>query len=492
MSAGAFAQEGFNVPKGPCGSAPPQKPQRRKGGESFPPLPLPATPLRRTEKKRPPSPPVLIAKIQFGEIATAQHDGEVFKYWDWNKDPGDVKVLTGLANRGLGINYTTRQGWLRMFEPDPAQVPIMYYTGSDEFTLTEPEVERLREFVRNGGTIWGDVCFGDPEFFQAFVREISRVLPGREWRQLPADHPLFHSYRHVEQVTYTHPVPDAPEKVGAPVFYGLDWGDRTAVILSRYDLSCGWDGHIRKGAHGVSPADARTLGINMIAYSLAVFPVGQYQSAAKVFYEDQERARGDFVFAQARLGGDWDTQPNAIANLLKFVTAGSATEVKFQRRAVELDAEELQTYPFLYITGRSGFELTEAEVAALRRYVRSGGFVLASSGCGRGEFDTAFRREIKRVLPESPLEELEAEHAVYSILHPVEQVQYSPYTLSTEGEPPALPLEGCQVGARTAVIYSRYDVGGGWRGFDHPFGRAVAHQDAVKLGVNIVLYAMTH
>ena len=33
-----------------CGPPPRAKPQRRTGGESFPPLPLPVTPLRRTEK----------------------------------------------------------------------------------------------------------------------------------------------------------------------------------------------------------------------------------------------------------------------------------------------------------------------------------------------------------------------------------------------------------------------------------------------------------
>ena len=52
-----IAQEG----SGPvdCGPPPRAKPQSRTGGESFPPLPLPATPLRRSEKKRPPAPPAL-------------------------------------------------------------------------------------------------------------------------------------------------------------------------------------------------------------------------------------------------------------------------------------------------------------------------------------------------------------------------------------------------------------------------------------------------
>jgi len=492
VGAQALAEDGFNLPKGPCGSAPPAKPHRRKAGESFPPLPLPATPLRRTEKKRPPSPPALIAKVQFGQITEADHDGKKFKYWDWNKDPGDVPMLVNLANETLGIHYTHKQGWLRVFEPDATRYPIFYYTGSNAFTLSEDEVARLREFVRNGGMIWGDTCFGDPDFFKAFSTEMSKVLPGRQWRRLPPDHPLFRSFYTIDEVDYIGPVPDAPSAKGPPVFFGLDWGDRTAVLLSRYDVSCGWDGHVRQGAHSVAPNDARKLGVNMIAYALSVFPVAQYQSTAKLYYEDQERARGDFVFAQAKLSDGWDTQPNAIANLLKYVTASSSTEVKFQRRAVALTSDELQESPFLYCTGRNDFTLTDPEVAALRRYLRSGGFLLASPSCGRREFDRAFRREIARVLPDQELAPLDPAHPVLSILHRVDSVAYTEYARSLGQDLPDTPLEGIDLGGTTAVIYCPYGLGGGWRGFDHPFGRSIAHQDAVKLGVNVVLYALTH
>src|SRR5574337_725193 len=43
------------------GPPPKEKPQRTKAAEGFPPLPLPVVPQRRTEKKRPPAPPKLIA-----------------------------------------------------------------------------------------------------------------------------------------------------------------------------------------------------------------------------------------------------------------------------------------------------------------------------------------------------------------------------------------------------------------------------------------------
>jgi len=491
-AAGVLAAEGFNVPKGPCGSAPVAKPQRRKAGESFPPLLLPATPLRRTEKKRPPAPPVLVAKIQFGAVKEIDHDGQKVRYYDWNKDPADVDNLLNIGNRALGVRYTKKQGPLAAFDPDPAQYPVYYYTGSDDFVLTDAEVSRLREFLRNGGTVWGDTCFGDPDFFKAFTREMSRALPGRGWHRLTAQHPLFRCYYQIDEVAYTRPVPEAPEGKGAPVVYGLDLGDRTAVLLSRYDLSCGWDGHIRQGAYSVEPNDARRLGVNMMVYALGVHELARYQSVAKVYYEEQERARGDFVFAQAKVVGNWDTEPNAIANLLRLVAANTSAEVKFQRRAVDLISEELQQYPFLYMTARENFALTEPEVQALRRYLVSGGFLLATPSSGMREFDVAFRREIARVLPNHPLIHLSAAHPVYSILNRIESVGYNDYVESLGESAPALPLEGIDIGGTTAVVYCPYGLGGGWRGFDNPFGRDIAQPDAVRLGLNIVLYAMTH
>ena len=433
-----------------------------------------------------------MAKIQFGDIKEVERGGQTVRYHDWNKDPGDIKMLLKVANSTLGLRYTDKQGPLNAFEPDPAQYPVFYYTGSDDFTLSDAEVARLREFLQRGGTVWGDTCFGDPDFFKTFMREFSRVLPGRQWRMLSTDHPVFHCFYDTSEVGYTREIPELEGDKGRPVFVGLEMGERTAVFLSRYDLSCGWDGHVRNGAYSVKPEDARRLGVNLIVYALAVHGLAEFQSSAKVYYEEQERARGDFVFAQAKVSDNWDVQPNAIANLLKAVAVSTSAEVKFQRRTVDLVSEELQEYPFLYVTGRYDFTLTEGEIQALRRYLNSGGFLLAGPSCGIREFDAAFRREIARVLPDHRLERLPAEHPAYNIFHRVTEVGYTDYVASLEEEPPSLPLEGIELGGPTAVVYCPYGLGGGWRGFDHPFGRDVAHRDALRLGVNAVLYAMTH
>ncbi|MDQ1257367.1 MAG: hypothetical protein QG656_1971, partial [Candidatus Hydrogenedentes bacterium] len=89
-----------------CGAPPPAHPQRITGGESFPPLPLPVTPLRRTERKRPPTPPLLIGKLRYGgEKQSVTPDGRQYTYFDWKSDPADAARLLEFVGPKLGINY---------------------------------------------------------------------------------------------------------------------------------------------------------------------------------------------------------------------------------------------------------------------------------------------------------------------------------------------------------------------------------------------------
>src|SRR5512146_1436102 len=67
---GALAEAAGEEFVNPKASIPPKAaPQRRNAGEGVPPLPLPATPLRRSERKREPSPPALVGNVTFSDLA---------------------------------------------------------------------------------------------------------------------------------------------------------------------------------------------------------------------------------------------------------------------------------------------------------------------------------------------------------------------------------------------------------------------------------------
>ncbi|MDO4557526.1 MAG: hypothetical protein Q4C47_01000, partial [Planctomycetia bacterium] len=82
-----------------CGPPPQAAPQHRGGAEGFPPLPLPVTPLRRTEKKRPPSPPALIGKMSLGNAKWVTKDGKRTLTRDWMTDPADLDTLLELIEQ---------------------------------------------------------------------------------------------------------------------------------------------------------------------------------------------------------------------------------------------------------------------------------------------------------------------------------------------------------------------------------------------------------
>ncbi len=195
-----LAQEG----SGPvdCGPPPRAKPQSRTGGESFPPLPLPATPLRRTEKKKPPAPPSLIGKIALGPVRFVRRGAERVQYRDWMTDPADLDSLLAWTNQKLGINYGKAEADFEHFSFDPRELPALLFAGHNSFQLGDDVRERLARYVLDGGMIIGDACCGWKDFDDSFRREIQAIFPDRPLRKLTPDDPLFSSFYKLGKFTY--------------------------------------------------------------------------------------------------------------------------------------------------------------------------------------------------------------------------------------------------------------------------------------------------
>ena len=230
----------------------------------------------------------------------------------------------------------------------------------------------------------------------------------------------------------------------------------------------------------------------MITYFLANYQLGKQQSVQKVYYQKAEKTREEFIFPQIVHTGDWEPSPSAAMNLLKFLGKHSTMEVQFKRVAVDLRKVDAFKYPFLYMTGHEDFKFDDDEVRVLRSYLANGGILLADACCGRGAFDTAFRREVKKVLPRNPLKPLSLNHPVYSSLVPVSKVQYTDWVREEHPKLTTPTLEGVTSGSVLCVIYSKYGLGSQWDGLQRPYAKSYSHQHAIRLGANIITYAMTH
>ena len=58
--------------------------------------------------------------------------------------------------------------------------------------FTEEEATAMRAYLENGGFLWVDDFWGNAEW-AAFERFMRAVLPGHRWREVPIDHPIFHT-----------------------------------------------------------------------------------------------------------------------------------------------------------------------------------------------------------------------------------------------------------------------------------------------------------
>ena len=184
-------------------------------------------------------------------------------------------------------------------------------------------------------------------------------------------------------------------------------------------------------------------------------------------------------------GGDWYSNPSSLPNLLAAIREHTGLPVDDQEVQISLKSAELFDYPYLYINGHGNIRFDEEEVARLRRYLEEGGFLHADDNYG---MDESFRREIKKVFPEADLVELPFDFPIYHSIF--DFPNGLPKVHEHDGGPPSglgIFHEG-----KLVVYYSlNTDLGDGWEDAEVHHDPEPVRQQALKMGVNIFVYALT-
>ena len=454
----------------------------------------PGAPLSQTERKRPPSPDYLISKVRWGAGAIIQ-DQHVE---DWNLAPNDVEQFMHMARQN-NFMYHWSQTRLEQFSYDPKLMPAILISGVREVRFDPAHIDKLREYVLRGGTIVCDSVYGSPWFYESALEVFGQMFPESRFRVLPPDHPLYHMLVEVDEVEY-HCGRDDNE----PFLEGLYVGSRIGVLLSRYGLGCGWQGNmdvfdtlLERGlsARAYSVDSARRIGTNLVPYILGYNRVGEIEGRPEMFgLADQRSPTSEFVFAQVKHEGAWNAHPGAARSLLIRLQQESSIPVNLRRVAVDLAEDDLVPYPFLYLTGLDDFRLSDRQIEGLRTYIDGGGTLLVNNTLGLATFHQAAMREIRRVFPGNEFGVLPVSHAIYGVLHDVRRVQYTPTLRMDRGEElgDRPVLHGMHIDGKLRVIYSPYDMASGWNEIRYPLSRGYEASSAKKLGMNIIMYSMTH
>lgn len=183
-------------------------------------------------------------------------------------------------------------------------------------------------------------------------------------------------------------------------------------------------------------------------------------------------------------GGDWYANPSGVPNLLRQIRERTGVPVTLDAARTRLTDPLLWTYPFLYMTGHGNVRFSEEEVALLRRYLLEGGFLHVDDNYG---LDESFRREIRRVFPDRQLQELPADHPVFHAFYSFPDGL--PKVHRHEGTTPR--AYGIFERGRLVLFYSyESDLGNGWEDPDRYDTPPEVHEAALRMGVNLFVYAL--
>jgi hypothetical protein len=185
---------------------------------------------------------------------------------DWYADPSSLPNLLAEIARRTDVPVAERPAEVRLTDPGLADYPYLYMTGHGNISLSESEIEALRDHLRRGAFLHVDDNYG---LDASFRREIARVFPENELVDVPLDHPVYH-------VLYDFPngVPKIHEHDGLPSRgLGIFLDGRLAVFYSyQSDLGDGWED---PGVHGDPPElreRAIRMGVNLFLYALTTGP----------------------------------------------------------------------------------------------------------------------------------------------------------------------------------------------------------------------------
>ncbi|MCH7564085.1 MAG: DUF4159 domain-containing protein [Gemmatimonadetes bacterium] len=154
------------------------------------------------------------------------------------------------------------------------------------------------------------------------------------------------------------------------------------------------------------------------------------------------------------------------------------------------DEAELTKYPLAYLSEPGYWVPSEEEVEGLRNYLLKGGFLIADDF--RGWDWQNFEAQMKRVLPDAQFVQLDESHPIFDSFFRIESLA----TLTSYGRelPSYWGLFEDNDPEKRLVVIANYnnDIGEYWEFSDVGYYPIDLSNEAYKLGVNYVIYAMTH
>jgi len=229
------------------------------------------------------------------------------------------------------------------------------------------------------------------------------------------------------------------------------------------------------------------------AFARLMYPPGPNDG-----YSTTGRFTGDFRQGLSLWTQDY---PRADRHFSLAVRRLSRIHVRSVEQPILLeDGDDAYNWPWLYAVQVGEWGLTEAEAKIMREYLLRGGFFMADDFHGNFEW-SMFEKRIRMVFPDRPIVDIPNDDPIFHTVYDLDDRFQLPGQahLRTGAK---FPEDG-GVGAHWRGIYDdtgrimvaishNSDIGDAWEFADDPRYPEKFSGLAIRIGVNYIVYAMTH
>jgi hypothetical protein len=189
---------------------------------------------------------------------------------------------------------------------------------------------------------------------------------------------------------------------------------------------------------------------------------------------------------------DWPTAERNLMQLVQELT--SIRPYLDGSQILAADDPELHKYPLAYVSEPGYWTVNEAEAEGLRSYLLKGGFLIFDDFSGPYEF-LNLQQCMAQVLPDARIVPLDASHPIFRSFFSIDSLELRDFTHPYEFVPSEFwgVYEDNDPDKRLmAIINYNNDIGELWEFSATGWFPVPLSNSAYKLGINYIVYAMTH
>jgi hypothetical protein len=208
------------------------------------------------------------------------------------------------------------------------------------------------------------------------------------------------------------------------------------------------------------------------------------------------RFGGNWTQGRSSWTTDYPRSDRHFSQALRRLTRVHARSVE---QPVNLDEGDQFDWPWLYAVEVGHWNLTDDQAKAMREYLLRGGFFMCDDFHGTREWEV-FEDSMRRVFPDRPIVDLENKEAIFHAIYdlddryqvPGAQFLWSGNTYEYDGYEARWRGIYDEKGRLMVAICHNMDLGDAWEHADNPEYPEKYSALAIRIGVNYVVYAMTH